>query len=331
MLTIGVNNIILRNEFFLADYLYKVGNYDVDYVCSAFGTEGYLDLWNFDDEILFSEDAKEIRERRLESMSHDASNHKYIAQFCIIPNTGFLSNPDPLVKDVELKLSFDRSDVKQYLMAQDADWAQLTDLKVDIKNCYAVTEHVSSPSLRTLFSSIDYSPFRYEYEECEVLVKSIPQNETNIRFDNLRGGNTPSHMFVGFIETDALRGEGTKSSTRFSPHKIQTFNINLNGNSVNGYPLQVLNAIPTHCYQKFISSTNRLCNINGGKMLGPNEFQFNWLWSHQFEAEDASSGWLGVNFKLSSAYTEQMTMVVWIISQAAISIDKFNQLEKINL
>ena len=322
---------IFRNEFFLADYLYKVGNYDVDYVCSAFATEGYLDLWNFNDDLLFSEEAQAIRQRRLETMSHDVPNNKYIAEFCIIPNTGFLSNSDPLVKDVELKLSFDRSNIKQYLMAKDADWKQWGDLKVDIKNCYAVTEHVSSPSLRTMFSSIDYTPFRYEYEECEVLVKTIPQNETNIRFDNLRGGNTPSYMFVGFIETDALRGEGTKSSTRFSPHKIQMFNINLNGNSVNGYPLQVRNSIPTQCYQKFISSTNRLCNINGGKMLGPNEFQFNWLWSHKFEVEDATTGWLGINFKLLSGYDVPMTMVVWIISPTAITIDKFHQLEKINL
>ena len=82
-------------------------------------------------------------------------------------------------------------------------------------------------------------------------------------------------MFVGYIETAALRGNHLKASTRFSPHSVEMFNINLNGNSVNGYPLQIQNRIPTQCYQKFISCTNRLCNINGGKMLGPNEFQYN--------------------------------------------------------
>ena len=66
-------------------------------------------------------------------------------------------------------------------------------------------------------------------------------------------------------------------------------------------------------------------------MLGPNEFQYNWVWSHAFEAENAATGWMGVNFKLSEAYTEPMTMVVWIISPAAIAIDKFHQLEKVHL
>lgn len=323
--------IIFRNEFFLADYLYKVGNYDVDYVSTAFATEGYSDLWNLDENHLFDAKADTIRAARLEISHHDIGNKKRLYEFCITPNTGFLSNTDLLVKDVELKLSFDRSNKEQYLMCATDKWDALPEFKVDINNCYAVTEYVSSPSLRTYFDSIDYTPLRYEYEDCEVFVKSIPQNETNIRFDNLRGGNTPSHMFVGFIETAALRGDHLKASTRFSPHSVEMFNINLNGNSVNGYPLQIQNRIPTQCYQKFISCTNRLCNINGGKMLGPNEFQYNWLWSHSFEAESAATGWIGVNFKLSQAYNEPMTMVVWIISPAAIAIDKYYQLEKVHL
>ena len=64
-------------------------------------------------------------------------------------------------------------------------------------------------------------------------------------------------------------------------------------------------------------------------MLGPNEFQYNWLWSHKFESEDAATGWLGVNFKLTTPFTEPMTMVVWVISPAAIAIDKYQQLENV--
>ena len=315
----------------MTDYLYKIGNYDIDYVSTAFAPEGYSDLWNFDDDVLFTEPAKKVMEKRTDILYHDPVGHKYIADFCIIPNTGFLSNPDPLVKDVELKLSFDRSNVQQYLIAKEDEWTALGDVTVDIKNCYAVTEHISSPSLRSSLETIDSTPFRYEYEDCEVYVKSIPQNETNLRFDNLRGGNTPSHIFIGIIQTSAFKGTITQSSTRFSPHMVQMFNINLNGNSVNGYPVQVQKGIPTPCYQKFISTTDRICNINGGKMLGPNEFQYNWLWSHKFESEDAATGWLGVNFKLTTAFTEPMTMVAWVISPAAIAIDKFHQIEKINM
>ena len=320
-----------RNEFFLSDYLYKIGNFDTDYICSAFAGEGYADLWNLDATQLFAADGEKIRDRRVEIGYHDTSNHKYLFEFCMVPNTGFLGNPDLLLKDAELKLCFDRANVEQVLMCKTDVWSGLEDVKIDIKNCYAITEYVSSPSLRTYFDSIDYAPLRYEFEDCEVFVKSVPQGETNLRFDNLRGGNTPSHMFVGFIESSALRGKHNQASTRFGPHGVEVFNITVNGTSVNGYPLHVKHSIPTIPFQKFISCTNRQCNINGGKMMSPNEFEFNWLWSHTFEAEDCATGWIGVDFKLKTAFAEPMSMIVWLISPAAVAIDKYQQLEKINL
>ena len=311
--------------------MYKIGNFDTDYICSAFAGEGYADLWNLDASQLFAEQGQKIRDRRVEIGYHDTGNNKFIFDFCVVPNTGFLGNPDLLLKDAELKLSFDRSNVEQVLMCKSDVWSGLGNVKIDIKNCYAITEYVSSPSLRTYFDSIDYTPLRYEYEDCEVFVKSIPQGETNLRYDNIRGGNTPSHMFVGFIESSALRGQHSQASTRFGPHGVEVFNITVNGNSVNGYPLHVKHNIPTIPFQKFISCTNRQCDINGGKMLSPNEFEFNWLWSHKFEAEDCATGWIGVDFKLKTAFAEPMSMIVWLISPAAVAIDKYQQLEKINL
>ena len=40
--------IYYRNEFFLADYLYKLGNYNTDYTVTALSTEGYTD-WHMAD------------------------------------------------------------------------------------------------------------------------------------------------------------------------------------------------------------------------------------------------------------------------------------------
>ena len=170
---------------------------------------------------------------------------------------------------------------------------------------------------------------KYEYEDCEVFVKSIPQGDTTVRFDNLRGGNVPSHMFVGFIETAALNGNHLKASTRFSPHGVEYMNISLNGNSVNGYPVRQQHGIAVKPLQKFIACTNRVCNVNTGKMVTPSEFGFNWLWAHCFEAEEAATGWIGLDFKLAQAHDTPMSMVVWIISSAALAIDKYHQIEKI--
>ena len=44
-----------------------------------------------------------------------------------------------------------------------------------------------------------------------------------------------------------------------------------------------------------------------------------------------SQGWIGINLKLSTEFTAQMSMVIWIISPNALTIDKYHQIERINL
>ena len=54
-------------------------------------------------------------------------------------------------------------------------------------------------------------------------------------------------------------------------------------------------------------------------------------WAHKFESEMTSQGWIGINLKLAKEYTEQMSLVVWIVSPNALTIDKYHQIEKNNL
>ena len=248
--------------------------------------------------------------------------------FTLIPNIGFLTNPDPLMKNCELKLSFDRADPKCAMLELEAG-TQLGNL--EILNCYAVTEYISSPELRSYFDRIENVPIQYNYEDVEVLIKSIPQGDTNIRFDNLRGGNIPSHIFAGIIKTDALNGSQTLCSTKFSHANVTEMNFTLNGNSVNGYPIEVRNDSPVYPMQKFIDSTMRINNLASAGFLTLNEYKFNWIWAHHFEAEESAQGWSGINFKLDEAYAEAMSLVIWIISPCALKIDKFHQIEKLNL
>ena len=301
--------------------MYKIGNFSVDFISSGFIGEGYNDVFNADWVSGIDGMNEYTKPRRNYATEADG---KYTYDFCVIPLVGFLGNQDPLPLNTEVKLSFDRTNAGIPLLAA----AEIEDLKVEITDCYAMTEYISSPELRSYFDGIENHPIHYEYEECEVYTKSIPQGETNIRFDNLRGGNVPSHMFIGLIETAALNGDITKSSTRFSPHFVSRMNISLNGNSVNGYPVNVDSQRCTIPLTKFIDCTNQLHNLNGSQQLTPYEFNYNWIWAHCFEAEESSRGWIGVDFKVDTAFSTPMTMVVWVISQAGLKIDKFHQIEK---
>ena len=319
-----MTNISFRNEYFLADYIYKIGNFNTEFIKTGFLGEGYTDLYNCNFAQLDTLDDKKRLRQSIGGKEDPQKNVTY--DFCIIPSTGFLGNNDPLPLNTELKLSFDRTAASLPLMAADA-----VDVELPLLDCYAMVEYVSSPNMRSYFDSIDYEPLRYDFEDCEVYTKSIPQSETNIRFDNLRGGNVPSHMFIGIIDTPAFNGDFTLSSTKFSPHKVSQMNITLNGNSVNGYPLKVEEERVTLPLLKFIDCTNQIQNVNAGSTINPYEFKFNWLWSHCFESEETSQGWIGIDFKLDQAFDSPMTMVVWVITPTRIAIDKFHQLEKIHL
>ena len=264
----------------MADYIYKVGNYNIEFIKSGFIGEGYTDIYNAN-----YAQAAQLTEAAIRKSYGTAVDPNIVYDFCIIPTVGFLGTNDPLPVNTEVKLSFDRT-VPAVSILSDAD----PGVNLEIKDCFAMTEYISSPSLRTYLDSIDTLPLRYDFEDCEVYTKNIPQGETNIRFDNLRGGNVPSHMFIGIIETAALNGDFALSSTKFSPHEVSQMNIYLNGNSVNGYSVKVQSERLVISMSKFVHCTNQIQNVDSGATLNSPEFMYNWLWSHCFEAEEASQG-----------------------------------------
>jgi len=207
----------------------------------------------------------------------------------------------------------------------------LANKPIVIRDCYAITEYISSEGLRNYFSRIDTSPIIYNYEQCEITLKNLPLNETVMRLDNIKGGNTPTCLFAGIIPTSALNGSFTLSSNQFTNCDVETINITLNGNAVNGYPIDIANGSPILMLQKFYDVTNRLMNPLASDGLGCAKFKYNWLYSHRFEGEISEQGWIGMNIKLSTPYTVPHTLVIWTIQNTAVSIDKFHQIERLQI
>ena len=155
--------------------MYKLGNYNTDYTTSALTTEGYTD-WTMGDASTIKSGSGIQTIRNRGAHTHDG---KTTIEFTLMPNIGFLANPDPLMKNCELKLCFDRADPRCALLALQPG-GELSNLTIE--DCYAVTEYVSSPELRSYFDRIENESIQYNYEDVEVLIKSIPQGDTNIRF-----------------------------------------------------------------------------------------------------------------------------------------------------
>ena len=325
-------NTCFSGEYFLQDYLYKNTNFNQATLKTVYSVEGYHDEYNVGNALLQSNEEKiGVIEARRHGIEVDATDKKYRYEFAMTPQSGFLSNPDVLVRDAELSLRFDRAVPKIAFVGAKADVTGVTLDAVEIEDCYMLADYVMSEKLRRQFESITTTPFVYEYDRCDVITKTISQGETHIRLDGIRGGNTPNYVFAGIIDKEAYDGTLTKSSTGFKAHGVEWMNITLNGVSVNGYPIMVKNEDAIFPLYKFLDTIQKIDDIATGDSFTPVAFDFNYLWSHAFEGELVSSGWLGIEFKVKTPFNRPMYMVIWTVTPSKLTINKFNEINRIQL
>ena len=308
----------------MTDYIYKVTNFDSKMVESGFIPEGYFDHYNADDTELL--EASQVIERRNYLYPEEGNKRRY--EFAFTPVMGFLGSPEPLLNDTELKISFDRCRPETALIAT----ASVTNdcEYIEIKDCHALTEYVSSPVIRNFFETIDIQPIVYEYDSVDVLIKNIPKGETDIRLDNIRGGNNPSYLFLGLIPQKSLNGDFGRCSTSFRNHELTDINLTLNGNSVNSFPINIKNNSLIYPLYKFLDATDQLYNNRCGSTLTVNDFESNDLIAHKFECEVSNTGWIGINLKLAKppSNDDPICLVAWFICNNKITIDSFHSVEK---
>ena len=306
----------------------KTANFNLDYLDTCLRKEGYYDCYNYDAaKLLTNKDV--ISERRNEEYTLDKEGKKiYTYDFIFMPSFGFLGGNEPLIKDCEVRLSFDRAPPSSALMKLKAN-AKCDNL--ELHNVVALTEYVTSPDIEARFGTIDMNPIVYEYEEVELLDRAIPIGEKVIRLDNVRGGNIPSYIFAGIIKTQAKTGSFDLSSTNFQWNGVKEMNISLNGASVHPFPIEVENENSIYPLFQFEDTVGRSYNLNCGRGFTRTKFRSNFLWAYKFEVEKTSNGWIGINFHLDKAFTESMTMIIWLVYPCAISIDKFHKIEKMIL
>ena len=72
-------------------------------------------------------------------------------------------------------------------------------------------------------------------------------------------------------------------------------------------------------------------NPSAAAQLRLSDFKNRCIYSHKFEGDDASQGWIGLTLSLEKPFTEQYTLVMWTVQNVETEIDKFNQVEKYSL
>ena len=228
------------------------------------------------------------------------------------PPIGILNSKKPLLPKAEVILTFDRAVADLALInhvEKDSKDDALSGTVLPLKNVSLTAKYFSSPYLRTYFDQISRTPLSYKYDEVQLYHKNLPNGDTVIRMANIIGGNTPTYLFAGIIDSDALNGSMNTSSTAFSQHGVEEFDLTLNGYSCLGFPLKSLGRCPVQVYDKFLDTTNRKFQIQCAEQLKPTDFRnFHFLYSHRFEGENTETGWIGINLKLKEAYSTNKTL-----------------------
>lgn len=302
----------------MIDYIQTIGNFQSSYIQTGFYASGYYDMWNLNADTIIGDSATlaEVRANRkpiVDDIYAQGATVPY--EFLFRPPAGILNSIKPLPPKFEFLISFDRapSDLGLINAIQSHDEPE-SGKALELKNVYLKARYYSSPYLRNYFATIEDNDICYNYDECVVYHKNLPQDETNIRLANVIGGNTPKYLFAGIISAKALNGDCSLSSTCFKRNGVKEFDLTLNGYSCNGFPLTSDNGSPLMCYEKYLQTTGRKYQTIMSDMLGPWDFKsFHYLYSHKFEGESSESGWIGINLKLEAPLADNYVLGIIII------------------
>ena len=270
----------------------------------------------------------QIAQNRVRHSYHDKVNKVRGYPVMFNPNSAFLNSNLELLPNVDLTLTFERATAALSFLKLAPDAKDISKSIITLRNPVATTTYVSSPKLRSLFSKINEKPIEYICQEVDVSFKMLPQNETNIRVDNARGGNYPSHLFVAIAPANALNVSIKESSTGFYLQNVKKIDITANGQSVPNYPIDIDHNLPIHSYKNYLEVLERYMNNSCSNQTSLSEYLKNVLHAHKFEGEETSSGWISFKLELSKAYTTPHTMVIWYVYDTKISIDRYHRVEK---
>ena len=98
---------------------------------------------------------------------------------------------------------------------------------VKLSNPTLLAEYQSSSKLRSKLDKMKL--ITYNYESCDIIMRTLPQNTKVIRIDNLKNGNLPRLMFFGLIDSSNILGDFRLSSTAFRRHSIASLEVRVNG------------------------------------------------------------------------------------------------------
>ena len=129
-------------------------------------------------------------------------------------------------------------------------------------------------------------------------------------------------MVFGLIEVDRYSGEFSKSNTKFTRHGLRSFELSLNSDVLNDYPIEMRGSDTLEFYRKWLQNTKRLDNPYANSTLTQAQFDnTNFIIVHNFDNETGEEGQLAVKLKFKSPLTEKLILLYMPIFEKKIYFD----------
>ena len=288
------------------------GNFSPNYLSTGNYLMGYFDQWNVGLADISGANSSVLTAVETPRTPFAKTNDDKWAIFDLLfrPAVGILNSSKPLLPKTDMVLSFDRAISDLALIEKTPDVENpLENEVIELENVFLRATYYSSPYLRNYFQTVEEKELCYKFDETQVMCKNIPQGVKTVRFANLIGGNTPSYIFAAIIESDAVMGSTKFSSTAFKQHKVLEFDLTIDGQSVQGFPIKTEDQIPAMAYDSYLKATHRSFNNSVNDTIPIRDYRnFHFLYGHRFSGEVSDSGWLGINLKLEEEYNTNMTL-----------------------
>lgn len=130
----------------------------------------------------------------------------------------------------------------------------------------------------------------------------------------------PDLMVMGLMGIDQYAGDYEKCCTKFSRHGLTSFELSLNSDVINGYPMEIKGADSIEFYHRYLQNTNRLDNPFCPTVLTHAQYDnCNFLIVHNFE--ESEDGQLTCKLKFSQPLSEKLMLLYMPVSEKRLFFD----------
>jgi hypothetical protein len=234
-----------------------------------------------------------------------------------------------LIPNTDIKLKFIRNEDSFSLISETG---KVYIIKVNSLRLLVRKIKIDPGYQQTLESQLASTPALYNVTQSKIKTFNIPTGTKSIDIPNIIQGNIPRSVHIGFITSDAFNGAITGNPFCFGNHKINNFNIKLNGIPVCPTTFQPDFASPNGAIREYRWFMDN-CGIqheNETNGITYDDFVNNsCIWNfdltpdlcNSFHLHETKTGSMDVSigFKTGPAYP--LYMIVYACYNSAIAID----------